>query len=216
VNRNERRRQAKSDQERLHGIQPTMQATQGEPGNWQFPTGPGQTTDRAQLQAIAESTTVTARPELPGAAALGVLGGDSNTPPVMLLEPAHALMIGSTDSGAAAELQVGVIHKRGFALMNQAVTQITTLDGWALHTTTEGVRLADEHNGEWAFGEVSLPVEWCRLADEYGWVMTLYGVGLGTRPNEDGTPLPTSQRQQMLTKARRSGFVAAAIVGWHG
>ena len=147
--------------------------------------------------------------------------GTAEPLPVVLFEPARALMMQNTQTGLVQEARVEGVIAAGFHRVpghSVPVWAFKPAPGWEVRRVPDGLVLRDGTGDVWARSQLTLDPAWVSAATSSRQVGVFYGPQLGVRvpPGMNPAAYTTAKRAAEFGKARGQGLVTAATVTWHG
>ncbi len=139
--------------------------------------------------------------------------------PVVLFEPARAVMLWNPDTSMVQEAKTEGIVANGFRRVpGNPVWTLEPAPGWEVRRLPGEPVLRDGAGEIWASSKVTLDPQWVSAAASYRQVAVFYGPNLGVRvpPGTKPADYTTAKRAAEFREARRQGLVTAAMVTWHG
>jgi hypothetical protein len=145
--------------------------------------------------------------------------GTAEPLPVVLFEPARALMMLNEQSGLVQEARIEGVIAAGFHRVPGAgVWVMKPAPGWEVRRVPDGLVLRDSTGDIWAASQVTLEPAWVSAAASHQHVGVFFGPQLGVRipPGMPPAAYTTAKRAAEFRRAREQGLVTAATVSWRG
>jgi len=155
----------------------------------------------------------------PGGRLLTEDNGTTEPLPVVLFEPAHAVVLQNTGTGLMQEARIEGIIAAGFGrIPPHPVWTVRPALGWEVRRRAGELVLRDGGGEIWATSKITPDPAWVSAAASYQHVIVFFGPQLGVRvpPGTSPADYATARRAAEFQAARRRGLVAAATVAWRG